>query len=103
MSVSIFLILLFLSLASDQASSITDVTKTNHSTFSVEGRITFGHNPVLSQNWQSETRVSLDYGKYIGFIKYQIYNLKFIKTDKFSDRMEVLKSMEFLPGRIFWK
>jgi len=43
--------------------------------FTIQGRVSLKPGDVATQNWQAKSRVLVDYGKYIGFIRYQYFSL----------------------------
>lgn len=38
--------------------------------FTIQGRVSLKPGDVATTNWQAKSRVLVDYGKYIGFIRY---------------------------------
>lgn len=47
----------------------TPVELTESPTFSIEGQASLAQDMYIPPNWQANSRVLLDYGKYVGFLK----------------------------------
>jgi hypothetical protein len=47
----------------------TPVELTETQTFSIEGQASLAPDMYIPQNWQANSRVLLDYGKYVGFLR----------------------------------
>ncbi|KAI6174945.1 DUF2012 domain-containing protein [Aphelenchoides bicaudatus] len=60
-------IALFLLFAVAWAETPVELTETQ--TFSIEGQAALAQDMYIPPNWQANSRVLLDYGKYVGFIK----------------------------------
>ena len=44
--------------------------KVNQTAFSVEGRISLHKDLATKTNWRANSRILLDYGKYVGLVRY---------------------------------
>uniref|UniRef100_A0A1I7S5V7 DUF2012 domain-containing protein n=1 Tax=Bursaphelenchus xylophilus TaxID=6326 RepID=A0A1I7S5V7_BURXY len=60
----ILLAVLALAASADTPSELMDTPR-----FSIEGQVSLGHGMVPPENWKAKSKVLLDYGKHIGFIR----------------------------------
>ena len=53
------------------ANSLSSTEYSNNSKlFAIEGRISFGKSVIPKPAWQAETTIYVDYGKFLGFVRY---------------------------------
>jgi hypothetical protein len=69
MPFSILLTVFLVCLSAIQGHAAVELTETPP-VFNVEGHASLASDMFIPRNWQANSRVLLDYGKYIGFIKY---------------------------------